>query len=91
LSSASFQIIIYFYTYMAFAYSNSSSFPPKRGQIKAQIFESLAKTVVSRASKLGKAVGRIIGEGGSGSGSGGSASSTPPLSAYNSDGNSDVS
>ena len=74
---------------MAFAYSNSSSFPPKRGQIKAQIFESLTKTVVSRASKLGKAVGRIIGEGGSGSG--GSASSTPPPSAYNSDGNSDVS
>uniref|UniRef100_A0A2N9G949 Uncharacterized protein n=1 Tax=Fagus sylvatica TaxID=28930 RepID=A0A2N9G949_FAGSY len=72
---------------MASASNNTTSCPPKRGQIKAQIFGSLAKTAVSAASKVGKAVGRIIGEGGNG----GTASSTPPPSPNSSDGNSNVS
>ncbi|XWS71770.1 hypothetical protein CRYUN_Cryun03dG0167200 [Craigia yunnanensis] len=33
-------------------------FPPRRGQIKAQIFESLVKTVVSAASKAKEALGK---------------------------------
>ncbi len=73
----------------------STSLPPKRGQVKAHIFESFVNTVVSAVSvvsvvsKVGeKIVGRIRGEGGSG---GNSASSTPPPSSYNSDGNSDSS
>ncbi|KAF3453976.1 hypothetical protein FNV43_RR04418 [Rhamnella rubrinervis] len=52
--------------------------PPKRGQIKGQIFENLIKSVVSMVSKAGE----------TGETSGGtSASATPPASAYNSDGN----
>ncbi|KAG2673666.1 hypothetical protein I3843_13G090000 [Carya illinoinensis] len=77
----------------------NASFPPKRGQIKAQIFESLAETVVSAFSRLGEALGRIRGsEGSSGRSSvsstpnpsvsstpNPSASSTPHPCAYNSD------
>ncbi|KAG6629309.1 hypothetical protein CIPAW_14G075900 [Carya illinoinensis] len=66
----------------------NSSFPPRRGQIKAQIFGSIAKKVVSTASKVGAALEKIRGEDRSG---GNSASSTPPSSAYNSDLNSDSS
>ncbi|XP_023878039.1 uncharacterized protein LOC111990497 [Quercus suber] len=73
---------------MASSSSKNTNFPPKRGQIKAQIFGSLANSVVSAASKVGGAVGRMIGEVGSGRNS---ASSTPPPSAYNSDGSSDPS
>ncbi|EXC33215.1 hypothetical protein L484_011192 [Morus notabilis] len=51
-----------------------TSIPPKRGQIKAQIFESLVKTVVSMASGAGahSATGET------------SASTAPPPSSYNS-------
>ena len=67
----------------------STRLPPQRGQVKAQIFESVVNTVVSVVSIVReKIVGRIRGEGGSG---GNSASSTPPPSSYNSDGNSDSS
>ncbi|KAI8573775.1 hypothetical protein RHMOL_Rhmol01G0302200 [Rhododendron molle] len=61
----------------------TTSLPPKRGQIKARIFESLVKTISSVASKTGEALGRIRKEGG-GSGSG-SNSDSPPPSTYNSD------
>ncbi|KAG5566834.1 hypothetical protein RHGRI_002395 [Rhododendron griersonianum] len=59
----------------------STSFPPKRGQIKARIFESLVKTLSSVALKTGEALGRIRKEGGGG----GSTSDSPPPSTYNSD------
>ena len=62
-----------------------ASFPPKRGQIKAEIFNGLVTTVVSTISKVGESVRNIIGNGG------GSESSTPPPSTYNSEGNTDVS
>ncbi|KAK4606266.1 hypothetical protein RGQ29_000499 [Quercus rubra] len=66
----------------------TTTFPPQRGQVKAQIFESFANTVTSMFSKLGEVVAKIRGEGGS---EGNSASSTPPRSSFNSDGNSDIS
>lgn len=77
----------------------NASLPPKRGQIKAQIFESLVETVVSAVSRVGEALGRIRGEGSSSSGGSSvtltppesTASSTPHPSAYNSDGTADVS
>ncbi|PSS28945.1 Junctophilin-1 like [Actinidia chinensis var. chinensis] len=59
------------------------SFPPKRGQIKAQIFESWVNALSLAVSKAGEALGRIR-RGGVGS-SGGSTSESPPPSAYNSD------
>ncbi|KAJ0021068.1 hypothetical protein Pint_32258 [Pistacia integerrima] len=57
------------------------SFPPKRGKIKAKIFASLYKTVVSAASRA------FAGNRGDGTDS-----ATPPLSssAYNSDANSEL-
>lgn len=58
----------------------AASFPPKRGKIKAQIFNSLVKIVTSTVSKAGK----FKGSGGDNSG-GDSATSTPPPSDYNSD------
>lgn len=69
----------------------NSSFPepPRRGRIKAQIFNGLVKSVVSKVSKAGESLGRLTGNGGGGGG--GSASSTSPRSAYNSEGKSDVS
>ncbi|KAB2606776.1 hypothetical protein D8674_006493 [Pyrus ussuriensis x Pyrus communis] len=60
--------------------------PPRRGQIKAKIFESLVKAVTNMTSKPG-AQGK---NGGEGSGGGGSASTTSPPSAYSSDANSDM-
>lgn len=66
----------------------TTTFPPQRGQVKAQIFESFANTVTSMFSKLGEVVAKIRGEGGR---EGNSASSTPPRSSFNSDGNSDIS
>lgn len=62
---------------------NVVSFPdlPRRGQIKAQIFNVFIKSVVSTVSKAGESIGKFSGNGGAG----GSASSTPPHSAYNSD------
>ncbi|GFY93109.1 hypothetical protein Acr_08g0015050 [Actinidia rufa] len=59
------------------------SFPPKRGQIKAQIFGSWVNALSLAVSKAGEALGRIR-RGGGGS-SGGSTSESPPPSAYNSD------
>lgn len=53
--------------------------PPRRGKIKAQIFESLYKTVVSAASKAFGGNRRDSND-----------SATPPLSTYNSDGNADL-
>ncbi|KAF8039765.1 hypothetical protein BT93_B2090 [Corymbia citriodora subsp. variegata] len=54
--------------------------PPKRGQIKAHIFEGLVKTVTSAAAKAGNAIG--LGNAGATSAAG-----SPPPSGYNSDGN----
>ncbi|KAK1586786.1 hypothetical protein Q3G72_006133 [Acer saccharum] len=61
------------------------NFPPKRGKIKAKIFETLMKKVVSVASKAsGRAAEKNRGEGSD------SATATPPPSAYNSEANSDI-
>ncbi|GFZ13185.1 hypothetical protein Acr_23g0015700 [Actinidia rufa] len=64
------------------------SFPPKRGQIKAQILESWVNAISSMVSKAGEALDRIRRGGG---GAGGSTSESPPPSTYNSDANSDLS
>ncbi|XP_021278895.1 uncharacterized protein LOC110412628 [Herrania umbratica] len=64
--------------------------PPRRGQVKAQIFESVAKTVVSAASKAKQALGKNKGEGSDGK-STSSTTTTPPQSGYNSEGNGDIS
>ncbi|KAM7527868.1 hypothetical protein LguiB_031278 [Lonicera macranthoides] len=56
--------------------------PPKRGKIKAQIFESIGETIITAASKAGEALGLIKKEGGGG----GSVSTSSNPSAYNSDG-----
>ena len=37
-----------------------TQFPPRRGQIKAHIFESMVKTVVSAASKAKEAQGKMM-------------------------------
>ncbi|GMP89121.1 hypothetical protein CsSME_00040824 [Camellia sinensis var. sinensis] len=65
------------------------SLPPKRGQIKAQIFASCVHKIASITSKAGEALGKIRSGGGGrgGSGSGSFTSGTPPPSTYNSDGN----
>ncbi|KAL7173576.1 hypothetical protein ACSBR2_032937 [Camellia fascicularis] len=68
------------------------SLPPKRGQIKAQIFASCVNKIASITSKAGEALGKNRsgggrGGGGGGSGSGSFTSGTPPPSTYNSDGN----
>lgn len=65
-------------------------FPPRRGQIKAQIFRSMVKTVVSAASKAEEALGKNKGKGSDGK-SCSSATTTPPESGYNTEGNSDLS
>ncbi|XVE59146.1 hypothetical protein DITRI_Ditri05aG0022200 [Diplodiscus trichospermus] len=64
--------------------------PPRRGQIKAQIFESMVKTVVSAASKAKEALGKNKGDGSDGRCSS-STTTTPPQSGYNSEGNGDIS
>ncbi|XWS53226.1 hypothetical protein CRYUN_Cryun11dG0139700 [Craigia yunnanensis] len=66
-----------------------TQFPPRRGQIKAHIFESLVKTVVSAASKAKEALGKNK-EGSDGKSSS-STTTTPPQSGYNSEGNGDIS
>ncbi|OAY37913.1 hypothetical protein MANES_11G138900v8 [Manihot esculenta] len=58
--------------------------PPKRGQIKAQIFQSLTKSVISMVSKAGEALKIYRGNGGDG-GISSSTASTPSLSINNSD------
>ncbi|CAK9172945.1 unnamed protein product, partial [Ilex paraguariensis] len=68
--------------------TQTTNLPPKRGQIKAQIFESLMGTVVSVTSKVGEALRRWARDGGGG---GSSASASSPPSAYCSDGCSDHS
>ncbi|KAI5322179.1 hypothetical protein L3X38_031251 [Prunus dulcis] len=60
----------------------NTSFPPRRGLIKLQIFEKLVKVVLNKASKPG-AQGENRGEDGGES----STSQTPPSSAYSSDAN----
>ncbi|XVF05625.1 hypothetical protein REPUB_Repub05bG0188900 [Reevesia pubescens] len=67
-----------------------TQFPPRRGQIKAQIFESMVKTVVSVASKAKEALGKNKVERSDGKSSS-STTTTPPQSAYNSEGNGDIS
>ncbi|KAH1142062.1 hypothetical protein AAZX31_12G070100 [Glycine max] len=59
-------------------HNKKTSFPPKRGQIKAQIFSNLVKIVASKFSKDEKDDDDKNG--------GDSAISTPPPSAYSSDG-----
>ncbi|CAA2933632.1 Hypothetical predicted protein [Olea europaea subsp. europaea] len=59
-------------------------FPPKRGQVKAQIFESFSEIVPFPISKAGEVLAKIKG-GGGGSDSSTSFTASPPLSAYASD------
>ncbi|KAF5751509.1 hypothetical protein HS088_TW02G00523 [Tripterygium wilfordii] len=73
---------------MATDSSRNARFAPKRGKIKAQIFESMVKKVVSVFSDAGVAPRENKEETGKG---GGSASVSPPPSAYSSDGNTDIS
>lgn len=61
-----------------------TSVPPRRGQIKAQILESLVESVSSVASKAGGALSKLKKPGNDGVRS--PASTTPPPSAYTSDG-----
>ncbi|EEF32151.1 conserved hypothetical protein [Ricinus communis] len=65
--------------------SKNITFPPipKRGRVKAQIFESLAKTVISAAAKAVRTPRNDGGDSGSSSGD------TPPPSPCSSDANSD--
>ncbi|KAK2643249.1 hypothetical protein Ddye_025012 [Dipteronia dyeriana] len=65
---------------------NERTLPPKRGKIKAKIFETLVNKVVGTTSK---ADGRGAAEKNGGEGSD-SATTTPPPSAYNSDANSEI-
>ncbi|XVF46418.1 hypothetical protein PTKIN_Ptkin03bG0025000 [Pterospermum kingtungense] len=67
-----------------------TQFPPRRGKIKAQIFESIIKTMVSAASKAKEVLGKNRGEGSDGKNSS-STTTTPPQSGYNSEGNGDIS
>ena len=64
--------------------------PLRRGQIKAQIFESMVKTVISAASKAKESLGKGKGEGSEGKSSS-STTTTPPQSGYNSEGNGEIS
>lgn len=64
----------------------ATSLPPKRGQIKAQIFESLVETVTSKAEQV---LAKIKGGGGSVNGGATSDPSSSPLTAYTSDGSLD--
>ncbi|KAG4945310.1 hypothetical protein AAZX31_15G042500 [Glycine max] len=64
-----------------------ASLPPKRGQIKAQIFTSLVNSVASTISKTGESLRNVIGNGVN-SGSGYASSTPPPSSGYNSETNS---
>ncbi|MBA0594653.1 hypothetical protein Gorai_011551 [Gossypium raimondii] len=69
-----------------------TQFPPRRGRVKAQIFESIAKTVVSAASKTKEEMGKNKSEGYDGkSCSSSSTTSTPPQSGYTSEGNGHIS
>ncbi|KOM44234.1 hypothetical protein LR48_Vigan05g183900, partial [Vigna angularis] len=70
-----------------------SNLPPKRGQIKAQIFSSLVDSVSSTISKTGESILNVFGKSGGDSGSASASSaSTPTPSGYNSEtNNSDVS
>ncbi|OWM67952.1 hypothetical protein CDL15_Pgr017520 [Punica granatum] len=68
----------------ASAQTNRNRLPPKRGQIKAQILESMVKTAWSAASKAGAFLG--IRKGGGSSTSSASDNESPLLSSYNSDG-----
>ncbi|KAJ9698257.1 hypothetical protein PVL29_007370 [Vitis rotundifolia] len=47
----------------------NTNLPPKRGQIKVQIFESFKETLVSTASKAGEALGIRSSKGGDSGGS----------------------
>ncbi|GMI92077.1 hypothetical protein HRI_002877000 [Hibiscus trionum] len=67
-----------------------TEFPPRRGQVKAQILKSIAKTVASAASKAREAMAKNKGEGSDGKSSS-SGTSTPPQSAYVSEGNGHMS
>ncbi|GMN24512.1 hypothetical protein TIFTF001_000594 [Ficus carica] len=59
-----------------------TSFPPKRGKIKAQIFGSLVKAVVSMVSGAGASSAAAAAAAAAAESS---ASVTPPPSSYNSD------
>ncbi|OIW05780.1 hypothetical protein TanjilG_23566 [Lupinus angustifolius] len=58
---------------------DKANLPPKRGQIKAQIFSSFVKFVTSKGEKITE------NNDDNNNNAGGSASTTPPPSAYNSD------
>ncbi|KAE9620532.1 hypothetical protein Lal_00019026 [Lupinus albus] len=62
------------------AQKEKTNLPPKRGQIKAQIFSSFVKFVTSKGGKVTEKNGNNNNSGGSAS-----SSSTPPPSDYNSD------
>ncbi|TYH16301.1 hypothetical protein ES288_A05G106400v1 [Gossypium darwinii] len=69
-----------------------TQFPPRRGRVKAQIFESIVKTVVSAASKTKEEMGKNKSEVCDGkSCSSSSTTSTPPQSGYTCEGNGHIS
>ncbi|XVF20177.1 hypothetical protein REPUB_Repub11eG0175600 [Reevesia pubescens] len=63
---------------------------PRRGQIKAQIFASMVKAVVSAPSKVKEVLRKNKGEGSDGKSSS-STTTTPPQSGYNSEGSGEIS
>lgn len=66
--------------------------PPRRGRVRAQIFESIVKTVASAVSKTKEKMGKQKREGYDGkSCSSSSTTSTPPQSGYTSEGNGHIS
>ncbi|KDP44141.1 hypothetical protein JCGZ_05608 [Jatropha curcas] len=69
------------------AQNNKKRTPPIRGQIKAQIFGSLTKSIVSVFSKAGEALKGKRGRDGDGNGGvSPSSCATPPVTTDNSDG-----
>lgn len=59
--------------------NKKKQFPPKRGQIKEEIFKGFAANLSSLATKAGEVVSKIK------QGNTNSASASPPTSSYNSD------
>ncbi|KAL3653093.1 hypothetical protein CASFOL_002774 [Castilleja foliolosa] len=65
---------------------NAGSFPPRRGRVKAQIFESLAVNLSFVASKATQVLVNAKGGSSSAASASTSATASPPQSSYASDG-----